>query len=117
MDNTIIDGIACRKISTDSESSTSVKNLYATIRLDWLRKLPPRSGIAKVCCLLWAYGAMSKKNWFTISNKIFSQYDISAARKNVILQCLADCGCIELKASPGKSYQIRIIKPKRRSIK
>ncbi len=117
MDSEIINGIECRKVSTGNKPSTSTKDLYVKIPLDWLQKLPPRSGMAKVCCLLWAYGAMSKKNWFTISNKIFSQYDISAARKNVILQCLADCGCIELKASPGKSYQIRIIKPKRRSIK
>jgi len=108
--DTIINGIECRKIHIDSKSSKSAKKLYAIVPLNWLQKLPQRSGIAKVCCLLWAYGAMSRKDWFSVSNNIFNQYGISAARKNVILQHLAECGCIELRTSPGKAYQIRIIK-------
>ncbi len=108
---TIINGIECKKISIDSKSSKSAQSRHAIVPLDWLQGLPPRSSIAKVVCLLWAYGAMSRKDWFTISNKIFSRYDISTNRKNRILQSLADSGCIELRSSTGKSYQIRILKP------
>lgn len=110
--DTIVNGIECREINIDGKSPTSTKKRHAIVPLEWLQGLPPRSGMTKVCCLLWAYGVMSKKTWFTVSNKIFSQYNISAARKNVILQILADCGCIELRTSPGKAYQIRILKPK-----
>jgi hypothetical protein len=109
--DTLIDGIECRKISIDNKSPTSAKRLHAIVPLEWLQELPPRSGMAKVCCLLWAYGVMSKRTWFTVSNRIFSKYNISAARKNTILQSLVECGCIELRTSPGKAYQIRIVKP------
>ena len=108
----IINGIECKRIKT-YEGKLSVNNkLYGSIPLEWLHTLPPKSGATKVVILLWAYGAMLGREWFSVSNKIFEEYGVSATRKNTILLSLERAGKVELKRNSGKPYQIKLIRPR-----
>lgn len=108
----IIDGVICRKVGTYSDQPTNKNKFYGSVPLEWLLDLPPRSGAIKVVVILWAYSAMCCGKWFSVSNNIFKEYGVSAARKNEILLTLERAGKIKLKRAPGKAFQIKLVKPK-----
>ena len=107
----IVDGIECKQVSVEGSGERKPKQLYATIPLDWLRGLQGESGKAKLISILWCYSAMEGGEWFSCGNKICGRYGISPSQKARILASLQESGHIELRHSPGKAVQVKLIKP------
>lgn len=107
----IVNSIECKRVLVEGFEERRPKQLYATIPLDWLKGLHGESGKAKLISVLWCYSAMEGGGWFSCGNKVCDRYGISPSQKARILASLQKSGHIELRHSPGKAVQVRLVKP------
>lgn len=107
---TIVDGIECELVETGF-GKRKPKQLYATIPLDWIKDLPGESRKAKLIAILWCYSSLKGGGWFPCGNIVCERYGISPSQKTRILASLQESGHIELKRSPGKAVQVKLVKP------
>ena len=108
-----INGIACNRIETGAgRKIQNREKRYGAIPLAWLKNLPGESGKAKVITILWFLNAVKGGGWFSIDGKTLKEYGISPSQKLKILTSLEKSGHVKLRRSPGKTIQIRLIKPK-----
>ena len=107
-----INGISCRRIDTSGDRKVqNSKKRYGTIPLAWMKNLSGDSGKSKVIAILWFLNAVKGGDWFSINSQTRREFGISSSQKVKILTSLEKSGHVDLLRSPGKSIQIRLIKP------
>lgn len=107
----ILEGIECKPVPVKGARERKPKQLYAKIPLDWVKNLPGESAKAKLIAILWCYSGMEQSEWFSCRNKICERYGISQSQKTRILKSLEASGHIKLRNSPGKTVQVKLVKP------
>jgi hypothetical protein len=113
MNTECINGIDCNRIETGAGRKVQTrKKRYGAIPLAWLKNLAGDSGKAKVITILWFLNAVKGDGWFSIDGNMRKEYGISPSQKIKILTSLEKSGHVQLRRSPGKAIQIRLIKPK-----